>query len=1166
MTWAVRSAVLITLLLAALVSAQEYRGKVQGFVTDQSGAVVVGAKVVLVNTATGVALTTESNTTGHYFFDFVPPGNYTVTAELQGFSKTVQENIPVAVSGDVQVNLKLTVGAASQTITVQETPPALKFNSASIDTDVTEQMVQTLPNLFRNPFALVMLEPAGRLNTGPSNTGFQPPWNYWETAGMAVGGTNGGEFEMLVDGAPTKLATASGYIPNVDSVQEVVITQNSSDAELGFSAGGVVSMATKSGTNQLHGTALYMGQNPALSAYRFKYDTPNTGRKNIEDFSVGNPIRKNKLFTFNSYEKWLWTPAAASFTSTEPTDLERQGNFSRSLNKDGSLNVVYDPNTTVLNTAANTASRQPFSGNIIPASMINSASARLMQYMWAPNRTPDDLSGTNNFNTIEIRTEHYWNFMNRTDWNASDKLKIYGHFGKNRDITHDSTGGRIAEANYYEGNTTKNTNATGSGVYMLSPSTVLEVRVTYGFETQLFPDQANSYPYAQWSQKFLGSDWSKSYYDGASGLRFPLINVGGKQSFGLSLGWIEPGINWAIQPKIAIAKGKHYMKMGVDFRQQHETDGWPVAPTFGFDQANTAATFINPNLAQSGNGYASFLLGGISSGDAPYLPAFKPVDTIFGGYFQDDLKLTPRITLNLGLRVDKDTGPTEEQNRLMQYADPNGSLPALASAGIVLPDSVTQIRDQYGIPAPTWTGGAHYVTSSDPHLYHPALEFQPRLGAAIKIDEKTSLRVAYSRWAVPPILTVNPSGLPTGISWGSGNLTGYGYYADSIVQSFVAGKPTAYMDNPFPNGLLPVTGNSLGAYTQLGSSLIWNHQAYKPPLSDRFNVSLQHQLPSRIVVEATYLFHYGSNVQPQGSSGSYQTNYNIVDPRMRATLGSQLDASVANPFYNILTPTQFPGNLRNYPTVPISQLVQPYPYYTGFAEMDRPGLHNIYHSLQLKATRPLVNGVQVLAAYAYDSDRYQQFVPGTMDEFLNKPEYAPMPYPHQRFNLTTVAELPFGHGRKFANSLNRAADLLVGGWNFSALYSYWSGNPLSIGDWTMTGLPWRVPNQSGNQWFNAAAFTRKVDPYALRTTPLYISGLTGPASWNIDVSIAKQFRILERLNMEFRIDAFNATNTQLQPDPNMGLDPTDPQFGKIPGTYDPRNAARLVQYQFRLNW
>jgi hypothetical protein len=832
------------------------------------------------------------------------------------------------------------------------------------------------------------------------------------------------------------------------------------------------------------------------------------------------------------------------------------------------MRVIFDPVTSILDSATNTATRLPFAGNIIPGSRINKATSELMKYFWAPNRTPDDLTGTNNFNIEEFRLERYWNFLNKTDWVVNDNLRTYIRFSKNSNWTRQNGGGTIAETNYWEGRSTGNLNVTGDVLYTLNPSTMIDVRMSYADLEQLFPSPDITFPYEEWRDKFFGgNDWGKNYYQDAIGLRFPALNVGGKQGYGNSLGWMQYGKNWVVQPKLAMTRGRHYLKIGADFRKQMLTNGWPAGPTFDFSQEDTAATFINPNLATSGDGYASFLLGGVSSGNAPYLPALKPRESTISVYFQDDLKLNSRVTLNLGLRVTRDAGPYEDQNRVMRYVDPNGALPAIEQANIALPAEVVQIRNENGLGAPIWKGGAYYADKDNRRVFSAPTQWEPRIGAAIKINDKTSLRAAYARWSVPPILALGGLQMPTGISWGGGGMTSYGYYAETYAQGAVEGQPTMYMDNLFPSGLIPPTKDSLGIYTQAGDSVVWNNQKYKPPVSDRFNVSVQRQLPWKVVVDATWLFHYGSNVQPAwvDDGQTYMTNYNLIDPAITAKLGSQLEEAVPNPFYNLLTPQQFPGNMRNYETISVGQLITPYPHYSGLMMRGRSGLHNKYNSIQLKANKRMSDGLDFLFTYVHDVDEYQEFLGNTRDEFLNAPRYFARPDARNRINTAVVWELPFGRGRKFGSGVNRYADLLLGGWNFGAIYTWRSGNHLTLGDWDLTGEPVKVSNPKGARWFNAGAFARKADPYALRVSQPFVDGLIGPGAFNLDTTFSKVVKLTERFNLEVRLEAYNATNTWLQGNVNVN-GPDDPEFGTIPATADPRNTSRTVQYQFRLRF
>ena len=550
MRYAVLTATVVTLLSAALASGQGFHGRIQGFVKDSSGAVMVGAKLQLVDTATGVTNNAETNTEGHYIFDFVNLGNYNVIAEAPGFAKAVQEHVTVDVSGDVTVNLTLAVGRSSQTVTVLGAPTAVKFNSPTLDVNITTSELAALPNQQRNPLTMSMLIPAGSLGPGLGVAAGQSqyPWYMWMSP--SVGGTTsagGGGMEYMMDGAPTRIANFGGFAPSSDAVQEVNVSQNSADAEEGFSQGGMIRLVTKSGTNQWHGSLTYENQNPYFEARSFKYGLPNPARKQIANASVGNPIIKNKLFVFNSYEQWLWSPSTNGVEATVPTAAEVKGDFSQALNKDGTPNIIYDPTTTVVNTATNTATRAPFLGNIVPPNRIDQTSALMMGlFNWGPNRTPDDLSGTNNFHANEPITYHYWNFVNRTDWNVSDKLRVYGHYGQLFQVTDALTYGRVAETNYYEGNQDHGKTISGGAIYTLAPNVVLDFTAQATYEDQLFPEGKGTLPYPQWSQNYLGSDWSAAYYTGAPGLQFPQVNIGEwGQSFGLSLGWLEGGWAWS---------------------------------------------------------------------------------------------------------------------------------------------------------------------------------------------------------------------------------------------------------------------------------------------------------------------------------------------------------------------------------------------------------------------------------------------------------------------------------------------------------------------------------------------------------------------------------------------------------------------------------------------
>ena len=413
------SALLVLVVFVASLSAQDYRAKLQGLVGDSTQAVVVGAKATLTNINTGISAVTETESDGHYVFDLVEPGMYDLVLESTGFKTFHQHNISVLVRADVTVDADLTVGNVSDEVVVKEKINNLQFNTSTMDLTVDHEMVTDLPILARNPITLALLDPAvvNRFSTDRN------PFYMWSSSSIDVGGPTAGKNDLRLDGAPLMMTNKGSYAPPMDAVQEFTVQQNSVDAEFGNSAGGVFSLSLKSGTNDFHGTAYYFGRNPALNAVADSAThQPNEIRNHIWGGTLGNPLIKNKLFIFTSWEQWR-TRTPRENIETVPTALERTGDFSKSLNAAGGLRIIYDPWTTQFGPATATVTRVPFPGNVIPADRIDATAKRIMQDIWQPNNPGDDITGVNNFKETYYFETNYWNFSNRTDWNITDKWR-----------------------------------------------------------------------------------------------------------------------------------------------------------------------------------------------------------------------------------------------------------------------------------------------------------------------------------------------------------------------------------------------------------------------------------------------------------------------------------------------------------------------------------------------------------------------------------------------------------------------------------------------------------------------------------------------------------------------------------------------------------------------
>ena len=291
-----------------------------------------------------------------------------------------------------------------------------------------------------------------------------------------MGGNTTTKNDIVVDGASSMATEKSSYTPSMDAVQEVNLQQNAVDAEFGHSAGGVLSVQMKSGTNEFHGTAYYLGRNPAFNAVADHI----TRRKNLVSNHVfggtlGHPVVKNKVFNFFSYEAWR-SQDPRSVAATLPTDLERAGDFSQSLNAQGGLRTIYDPWTTVLN--GSTATRTPFAGNRIPQARLDPVGARIMADVWKPNVPGEGNDLVNNYRAGFAERVKYWNLSDRADWNVNEKLKIFGRFSMFKTfVEQDNYTGSIAQQP--NGSERHSWNTVADVVWTLNPSTVVNVRGSY---------------------------------------------------------------------------------------------------------------------------------------------------------------------------------------------------------------------------------------------------------------------------------------------------------------------------------------------------------------------------------------------------------------------------------------------------------------------------------------------------------------------------------------------------------------------------------------------------------------------------------------------------------------------------------------------------------------
>ncbi len=1135
----------LTLLLAVALTAQETRGRVQGSVRDPSGAVVAGAAVTLTNGDTGLTAAKSTNETGHYLFDMVVPGHYTINVAAAGFKSFVQKNVLVEVGGDITVDAAIAVGNASDTVTVEASPISVEFNTSTMSNTVDMRMADSLPEISRNPFMMVSLDPAVTVNS----TTQQEPFHFWAASQFSIGGPTNTMNDIILDGSPNMTVAKSGYTPPQDAVQQTSIQQNGVDAEYGHSAGGVIGLITKAGTNEIHGTGYYMNRNPAMSALSDRTTfTTNLTRQNTYGGTIGGPIRKNKLFTFFAYENIKLANPYGSRIETLPTDAERTGDFSKQLNNAGALSVIYDPWTTQTN--GSTVTRTPFAGNVIPASRIDPTSAKMMTYLWQPNNPGSGVTGANNSSNYLYDIYPYYNFMDRTDYNITDKLKFFARYSylHTTETTSDYTGTNSV-MRYFQGSTRNAVNASGDLVWTINPTTVFDVHTAYNGINDSFGSPSTVFG-ASGIASLWPNNWYAAYMPANPQVYFPNINItsngGSLFSSSVTTYWEQTPQTPSAAAKISKNIGRHFLKVGGEFRKEEVDAVRPIFTQFTFDAGLTANTYNSPNTGVSGNGWATFLLGAMDGNSLSESIPFQHIKSTFFGYFvQDDFKINSRLTLNLGLRGEYSGPLVDSQYRLTRQLDLTTPIPALSGANAPqMPSAVTALRTS----SPIYNGAWIFTDSNHPGNWDPPkLLLEPRIGMALRVNDKTAIRAGWARYVVPATLT---NGFGSTLL-GSVDYSGFSAITNSIAA--IQGVPQETLSNPFPTGLVQPAGKSFGTYTNMGNSALWYDPNFKPQTDDRLNVSVQRQLPSHMVLDVTYYAQFGRNVP-------YTLNLNQADPNIAYQYGNATTAKVANPFYNLLPANQMPGTLRTQSTVAVSALLTPYPQYGALNQWFTPGAGDHYNSLQISARRAYSNGLTVMWGFNYNHEVAQGYYNDSATYARNL-TWIPAQTSKARMTGAAIYELPLGKGRHFMNSVNPFIDGLLGGWGVSALFTYNTGVPIRLGSAVVTGDP-ALSHPTSGEWFDISKVS-VLPAFTVRTNPVQYSDLVGPRLVNLDMTLGKQFRIVERVKFELRMEAYNALNAFTPAAPNTSIG--NANFGKCIGALA-GTSGRQVQLSGRFTF
>ena len=1147
-----RSGSLVLLLLLAgqaEIYAQRFRASISGTVADPSGASVPNASVTAMNTAQGVVHQTKTDSEGNFQFVDLNLGPYAIRVEAPQFKTHVRKGIVLHVNDQISLPIQLEVGSIQQNVTVSSEAPLLNLTTASLGSVVSNRYVVNLPLNGRNPLVLQTLV-AGVLPTSQSgNDSLTRPWDTNEASDLTTNGAGRRSNMVTLNGVYAKGGNQIAFTPSIDAVQEFKVEKNSYDAANGSVTGGTFNIVTKSGTNDLHGTVYEFLRNQVLDATPFftnKFGQQKPQFKmNQFGATAGGPVIVPKLY--NGMDKTFWffnyegvrqnTPPSAR-TVTVPTAGQRSGDFSHTFNADGSLNVIYDPLTTRMDASRpGQYFRTPFPGNAMPSGRINSVAKNVLGYIPLPNQAGLPVTGAQNFYNSTPGNQNYNQWGGRVDHSIGQNSRIFGAFGIGNfeqqypNLFNNLTGDLTPFQNTH--------NVTLDFVHNFSASWLMQVN--YGFARKYEGNRLGSFGFDSTQLGFPSSLTSQFSY--AVFPQFNIADSGG--SFGMGGPSYNGSTGHNLNFVVTRAKGRHYLRFGAYLLLLQESDnGNGGSGTSGSYTFNRDWTQADPFVSStSGYGFATFLLGYPSSGQvgvgaAPMTSKFYPQF-----FFQDDIKVTSRLSLNLGLRWQYMGPATDRFDRSIRMVDLTQAQPIQSAAQAaytanynagLYPASLVPTPAQFtvlGVPLFARQNG------QPRRAQNPELNmWEPRIGLAYRINSTTVWRAGFG-------IFHNLGGSVT-------SYPGFGG-ADPMVTTLDGGLTpnlSTTLSNPFPTQLnLPPCG-SRSVDCLLGQSPSASNPDVLSTRAFKWSAGLQYESPHRILFEFTYAGTGGDHFNPSWALNAHPVEY--------LSLGTQLNSQVPNPFYGLIPASA--GSLAQ-KTVSLSQLLKPYPAYVNLNGAWPAGIgRTSYHSLQTSAERRFSSGYTFIAAFTYSKymDRNSYLNPGYSRYLENVVDPNDRPY---RLVLTGMYELPFGRGKAIGASAPAVLNKLIGGWELTHVVSYQGGAPLSgPGNTNATGQPLASANPSIDQWFNPAAFAVQ-RPFTLRTLSRYFTQVRYDGMKHWDISLIKNTAITERVTTQFRAEFFNAFNRVQFSAPNTGV--TSPTYTQVTSQ---ANIPRQIQFGLKL--
>lgn len=1130
----------LALVFATSAFAQRDLGTITGTITDQQGGVVPNARITITEVATGLTYEIASAADGTYVRPALKPGTYTITTEAKGFRRVEQRNVVLTGGDRVGVNFTLPVGEVTESVEVSAEAPLLQTESTTLGANLNTRSMSDLPLGGQRTFSFMARLSPGVLAAEPG-------------ARDAVGGgfsANGvrsnGQNNFLLNGVDNNVnvidflnQTAFVVGPSVEAIGEMRVLTNGYNAEYGRGAGGVVNVTLKSGTNELHGTLFEILQNAALDANRWEYNGSGTNRgafrQNQFGAAVGGPIKKNRTFIFGDYQGTRISAAGGIIQNlgnsgyyTIPTADMKNGDFSSLLPLQ-----IYDPSST--STVGGKTVRNPFSGNKIPPGQMDPVAKAIMALYPATNQPI--ITGAYPRNDYFVSTAGTWVTDQgdlRIDHRLTDKDSLFGSLS-----WANTEKGNIAPfpgaldgatfAGVPEEDLSRNAMASWTRVW--TPNLITETRLAF---TRLVTSRVQTANASTDEFKAFGIGGYNPTTTLNGGLPQIQFTNTSQQQYATQT-YSQIGANdwlpskeysnvWDFIQNVAITKRNHAMKFGAEVRQiRFPFFQVPYPHGEWYFTQNETANPVTLNATTSGDQMASFLLGNVNWGQISTTNFISSQKWAYAFYGQDDWKVTPKLTVSLGLRYELFSPINEGFGRQSNFE--------YDTLTLVIPKGPNQ---DAALPPNFATAFPNVKVSrgqkSSYLIPWDKLDFAPRIGIAYNWREKTVFRIGY------------------GIFYGGEEQQGGNPNRGESVpfnespQLFRDPSASVWSQNPYFTGGL-AAGFPGNVFT-LPAPVSFRSLAtdFRNTLVHKWNVAVQHELPGQMALELAYVGNHTAHALLQPDQN--------VCPNFPSATGVSCDA------------------------------LRPVPYIYGLNGTASFGFGN-YAGMTASLTKRYSSGLQLLAAYTYGHALANSGTTlsgsnglGTIDPKNYATSYTSASW-DIRHNFTTsfTYDVPFGKGKKYGANLNRAADILAGGWQMNGILTLHTGSPFTLrasgcqGQWNICRpdlVSGKNPNdappggRTPTMWFDTSAVT---GPAPLTGGNLGLQTNNAPGVKTLDFSLFKDFAFTERWKLQFRAESFNLTNTPQFGTPDNNLqDGTN--FGRITSTLS--GSERHIQFALRL--